>query len=352
MRGTVRAGADPLPADNTFHFVLTPSAPVSRASIVDNGDRRRREPVPREGARHRHDAAVPGRTSSTASRVDAGGVRQARRRRPERHRRFRRRRAAARCKRFVERGGGLLVVAGDRTHVAAGRSAICCPARSARRRSHRRAAAARSATSTTAIRCSRCSRRRAAATSRPRTSSATARCSPRRPIACSRASTMARWRRRRRRSAPAASIVWTSTLDDSWTDIGVKPVFLPLVHQLVALPRAVRAADVVVHRRPGARPRPRVPKIARRPRRRHAVGRTRSRSRARGEGNEGLLELTEQGIYEMRAPAHHDRTARGDRREPRSGRVRSDAARPARARRRGHRPRDADARPDPSSRRK
>src|SRR5262249_16443591 len=28
-------------------------------------------------------------------------------------------------------------------------------------------------------------------------------------------------------------IVWTSTLDDSWTDIGVKPIFLPLVHQLV-----------------------------------------------------------------------------------------------------------------------
>ena len=28
-------------------------------------------------------------------------------------------------------------------------------------------------------------------------------------------------------------IVWTSTLDDSWTDIAVKPVFLPLVHQLV-----------------------------------------------------------------------------------------------------------------------
>ena len=28
-------------------------------------------------------------------------------------------------------------------------------------------------------------------------------------------------------------IVWTSTLDDTWTDIAVKPVFLPLVHQLV-----------------------------------------------------------------------------------------------------------------------
>jgi hypothetical protein len=28
-------------------------------------------------------------------------------------------------------------------------------------------------------------------------------------------------------------IVWTSTLDDTWTDMAVKPVFLPLVHQLV-----------------------------------------------------------------------------------------------------------------------
>src|SRR4029450_3404457 len=33
--------------------------------------------------------------------------------------------------------------------------------------------------------------------------------------------------------AAAPPIVWPSTLDDSWTDIGVKPVFLPLVHQLV-----------------------------------------------------------------------------------------------------------------------
>ena len=28
-------------------------------------------------------------------------------------------------------------------------------------------------------------------------------------------------------------IVWTTTLDDSWTDLALKPVFLPLVHQLV-----------------------------------------------------------------------------------------------------------------------
>ena len=38
VRGTVRAGTDLLPADNTFHFVVSPSAPVSVA-IVESGDR-------------------------------------------------------------------------------------------------------------------------------------------------------------------------------------------------------------------------------------------------------------------------------------------------------------------------
>src|SRR5204863_255713 len=38
VRGNVRAGSDPLIADNTFHFVLTPSAPVSLL-IVDAADR-------------------------------------------------------------------------------------------------------------------------------------------------------------------------------------------------------------------------------------------------------------------------------------------------------------------------
>src|SRR5262249_25242171 len=35
VRGTVRAGPDAMPADNAFHFVLTPSEPVSLV-IVDN----------------------------------------------------------------------------------------------------------------------------------------------------------------------------------------------------------------------------------------------------------------------------------------------------------------------------
>ena len=38
VRGVVKAGTDPLPADNTFDFVLAPSAPVS-VLVVDGGDR-------------------------------------------------------------------------------------------------------------------------------------------------------------------------------------------------------------------------------------------------------------------------------------------------------------------------
>ena len=36
VHGVVKAGSDPLPADNTFDFVMTPSQPVS-VLIVDSG---------------------------------------------------------------------------------------------------------------------------------------------------------------------------------------------------------------------------------------------------------------------------------------------------------------------------
>ncbi|HXD75282.1 MAG TPA: BatA and WFA domain-containing protein [Vicinamibacterales bacterium] len=38
VEGTVKAGSDPMPADNTFHFTVSPSAPVS-ILIVEGGDR-------------------------------------------------------------------------------------------------------------------------------------------------------------------------------------------------------------------------------------------------------------------------------------------------------------------------
>ena len=64
VRGTVRAGTDALPQDNAFHFVLSPSRPVS-VLIVDapTGADPRREPCisPRRSAIG-DDAGVPGRT--------------------------------------------------------------------------------------------------------------------------------------------------------------------------------------------------------------------------------------------------------------------------------------------------
>ena len=42
VRGTVRAGTDPMPQDNTFHFVLTPGRPVSVLVVTPreaSGDR-------------------------------------------------------------------------------------------------------------------------------------------------------------------------------------------------------------------------------------------------------------------------------------------------------------------------
>ena len=48
-----------------------------------------------------------------------------------------------------------------------------------------------------------------------------------------------------RRVGAGRVIVWTTTLDDTWTDLPLKPVYLPLVHADGAVPGAVR------RRRPG-----------------------------------------------------------------------------------------------------
>ena len=230
VRGNVRAGSDPMPADNSFHFVLAPSDPVSVA-IVDGGERADAQPVPVEGAGDRHDAVVS-RSTSRPPRASVRPPSTSARRHPERHdvSAGRRRRRAEEVRRARRRPAGRR----RRSHVvAAGRSGAA--AGNARRagRSHGRPQRLAGIPRLQPSRSSRCSRRRAAATSPPRTSSAIARCSRRRPTASSRASTMARWRRRRRKVGQGRVIVWTTTLDDSWTDIGVKPIFLPLVHQLV-----------------------------------------------------------------------------------------------------------------------
>ena len=137
-------------------------------------------------------------------------------------------------------------------------------------------------------------------------------------------------------------IVWTSTLDDSWTDLAVKPIFLPLVHQLVrylaryepppswltvgqVLDLTARAkgrgdrSDRIVVTPSGERITQQAPARAARPAR-----------------------TDEQGIYEIRSAGGRKRASAGDRGQHRPGRVRPQRHRPAGAGRGGHRPRDAD----------
>ena len=213
-------------------------------------------------------------------------------------------------KRFVERGGGLLVVSGDRATWPQGEAELL-PGTIRRDRSiARRAAADRSGFWITATRCSKCSRRRAAATSPPPTCSATGRCRQRRPTASSRASTMARWRRRRRRSAAGR----VHRLDHDarrLVDRHRGEAGVPAAGASARpLPGALRAADLVAHGRTGARPgRPRTKAGATAPDRIVVTpsGERISQSSA-GEGDEGLLELNEQGIYEIRSTGAAERT--------------------------------------------
>jgi hypothetical protein len=94
-------------------------------------------------------------------------------------------------------------------------------------------------------------------------------------------------------------VVWTSTLDDTWTDIAVKPVFLPLVHQLVRYlaqyeqtPSWLTVGQVLDLT---ARTRSRTARLVVSP-----SGERMSQA-GTGEGVEGLLELSEQGVYEIRS---------------------------------------------------
>ena len=228
--------------------------------------------------------------------------------------------------------------AGRRSASAArGRPAkpTCCPASSARPSIARSGRGATSASATTATRCSRSSRRRAAATSPRRASSATARS---RPAPDDRV--LARFddgavAAAERRVGTGRVIAWTTTLDDSWTDLAQKPVFLPLVHQLVKY-----LAQYEQHAPRGdGRPGRRSLGAAEEPRRsRRHDARRRARHACR-RASPASLELNEQGVYEVRAAGAVGGPRRPDRRQPRPGRVGPVAARPAGARRRGHRPR-------------
>jgi hypothetical protein len=100
-----------------------------------------------------------------------------------------------------------------------------------------------------------------------------------------------------KRTGAGRVIVWTSTLDDAWTDLPVKPVYLPLVHRLVSYlaryeqtPNWQTVGQVVDLASAFATIRGE----------RVVVSPSGQRT-TQAANSPGLLELSEQGVYEVRA---------------------------------------------------
>jgi hypothetical protein len=294
VRGSVRAGSDPLPADNSFYFVLAPSEPLSLA-IVDALDRS-------DASLFLTKALSIGTTpafqleSTSASRFTPAA--------------FEKRAvvvlndtpfppgAASALKRFVERGGGLLVVAGDRTTWPPNETDLL-PGRlgnAVDRTSGRSASLGFLDYSHPVFEIFKAPHSgdfsgahvfRYRALEVAPTSRIVARYDDGAVAAAERKVGLGR------------VLVWTSTFDDASSDIAIKPVFLPLVHQIVRYLGSYEAAtywftvgqvlDVT------ARTRSRTARLVVSP-----SGERMSQA-GTGEGAEGLLELSEQGVYEIRS---------------------------------------------------
>ena len=298
VHGSVRAGTDPMPADNTFHFVLTPSEPVSLLVVDGAPDASlylAKALAIGSSPTFQVDMMPPGRVSTGSFDKRAvvvlndtmfppagtGGV----------------------LRHFVERGGGLLVVAGDRTTwsttdadllpgklgVAVDRTDGLPASLGFLDYSHQ---------VFELFKAPRSGDFSAAHVFRYRTIE---------PAPGDRV--LARYddggvAAAERKVGGGRVILWSSTLDDSFTDIGVKPVFLPLVHQLVAYlaqyeqPAAWytvgQALDI------GQRTRGATDRIVVTP----------SGERIAVQNGKAVVELSEQGIYEMRSPG--TASARGE----------------------------------------
>jgi hypothetical protein len=293
VRGAVRGGTDPLPADNAFYFVLTPSEPVSIA-IVDALDRS-------DASLFLAKALAIGTTPTfqievtSASRVTPAT--------------FDKRTvvilndtpfppgAGSALKRFVERGGGLLIVAGDRTTWPSNESDVF-PGRLA-------SAVDRTGGRSGSLGFLDYSHPVFEVFKAPRSGDFSAAHMFRyRAVEAGPADrVLARYddgavAAVERKVGLGRVVVWTSTLDDTSTDIAVKPVYLPLVHQLVRYlahyeaPASWLTVGQVLDL--SARVRSRAARIV------VAPSGERSTQSGSGEGSDGLLELNEQGVYEIR----------------------------------------------------
>jgi len=227
VRGTVRAGTDALPADNAFHFVIAPSRPVS-VLIVDSGDRAdssfylSRALAIGSAPAFRAEVMTPGRVTpdildnysvvivnNTAlpPAVGTDGLHE-----------------------FVEAGGGLLIVFGDRTTWPSNDMTVIPgqPAPMVDRSTGRAGTLGVLDRGHPVFEVFKA----------PRSGDfSAARILRYRPLTPGPGDQiLARFddgsvAAAERRIGEGRVIAFGTTLDDSWTDLALKPVYLPLVHQ-------------------------------------------------------------------------------------------------------------------------
>jgi len=295
VRGVVKAGSDPMPADNSFYFALTPGEAVS-VVIVNGTDRA-------DDSLFLSKALAIGTTPTfkvdvTSTSRAASGTFDKRAVVVLNDTIFPPAGAGGVLKRFVERGGGLLVIAGDRTTWPSNETELL-PGKLG-------AAVDRTSGRSGSLGFLDYSHPIFEVFKAPRSGDFSAahvfRYRALQPNPGDRV--IARFddgavAALEKTVGAGRVIVWTSPLDDTFTDIAVKPIFLPLVHQL---------ARYVAHYEPAtswytvgqvldltARAKARSDRIVVTP-----SGERQNRISA-GEGAEGLLELEEQGIYEVRS---------------------------------------------------
>ncbi len=246
VKGTVRAGSDPLPADNVFHFTVSPAAPVS-VLVVDSGNRPESVlyltkalaistspafqtevmPVTRVTPNNFEKRSVVILNDTAYPPAAANGA----------------------LKQFVERGGGLLIAAGEHTTWPQGETDLMpgTLGPTVDRTSGRGATLGfldHSHFVFEIFKAPRSGDFSAAQIYRYRTITprqATPAAAGPKPGATSNAEAdhvLARFddgavAAAERKVGQGRVIVWASALDDSYSDLPRRPVYLPLVHQLV-----------------------------------------------------------------------------------------------------------------------
>ena len=301
VRGTIKAGSDDLAADNAFHFVLTPSQSVS-VLIIENGDRAgssfflskalaigttptfQAEVVPaaRVSATTLEGKSVVILNDTMVPPGAAGGV----------------------LKRYVERGGGLLVAFGARTSWPTSEVDLL-PGRlgaTVDPNDGRGATLSSLDYSHPVFEIFKAPRSGDFSAARVHRYRALQTAPDDRILARYDDGTVAA---AEKRIGTGRVVAWTTTLDDSWNDVPKRPVYLPLVQQLVKYlaryeqPTAWLTVGQVVDL--SALLKSRADRVVMTP----------SGERIRVPANApGLLELNEQGIYEIRTGSNSNRPDR------------------------------------------